>query len=102
MDKIRLILIATALLSAQSTLVYAANAKSKPCAVVAKKCTAAGFARTKTPGKNFWKDCMKPVMLGHSVPGVTIDAAQAQACRVDKINEFKRELQDLEQAASTS
>jgi hypothetical protein len=102
MHKIRMILIVTTLLSLQPTLTYAAETESKACATIAQKCSAAGFARVKSPNKNFWLNCMKPILLGHSVEGITVDVTVIQACRTYKISNLKKEAHDLEQADTKS
>ena len=103
MHKIRTLLILTALLATQPILAYAAGVPgSKPCSTLAHRCAEAGFARTEVGGKNFWLDCLKPLLMGHSVQGVTIDVADVQACRTDKIKDLQKELQDLQHAASKS
>jgi hypothetical protein len=95
MEKFRILLIVAALCSTQS--VFAAEEdmlSSKPCAMVAAACTKAGFPK----GKTFWMGCMKPVLLNKSVKKVTVDAATAKACRMDKIDELKKELAEFEGA----
>ncbi|MBV8801637.1 MAG: hypothetical protein JO131_01485 [Gammaproteobacteria bacterium] len=75
-------------------------AKDSPCASIATACSTAGFIRTDVAGKQFWQDCMKPVILGKLVPGVTVDTATVQACRMSKIEELKSELKELQDAMS--
>ena len=75
---------------------------SKPCAVIAHACSAAGFVRTETSGKKFWQDCMKPIILGQTVSGVTVDPAAVKACRVNKIKELKSELKEMQKSMSKS
>lgn len=104
MMKIRIGFILLALFSTQQVFandvssVMLDSPTSHPCAAVAKACAAAGFFRTEAPGKNFWKDCMKPVVLGQTVQGVTIDSTTAQACRAAKITELQIELNDLQKS----
>lgn len=64
---------------------------SKNCAKIADACMSAGFA-----DKSLWNDCMKPIVLGKQVEGVTLDVGVASACRTDKINELKQQLKELE------
>lgn len=70
----------------------------KPCSVIAHACLAAGFVKGESETKGIWRDCMKPVILGKSVSGVSVNPAVAKACRVDKIKELKRELEELQKA----
>jgi hypothetical protein len=69
---------------------------SKPCATIAKACLDAGYTRDENASKKFWHDCMKPVVLGKTVDGVTVDAATVKACRTDKITEMKKELKEFQ------
>lgn len=106
MHKIKIFFLLSAMMIAQQAFADSANtessmgsAESKPCATIAKTCLAAGFSRTEVAGKQFWHDCMKPVLLGQSVSGVTIAPADAQSCRAQKIQNMTKELQDLQNAA---
>ena len=73
-------------------------AEDQSCAAIAKSCTAAGFEHTQAPNKNIWHDCMKPVILGNAVTGVTVDATTVKSCRAHKIVELTKELSELKQA----
>lgn len=73
-----------------------ADNDAKPCRAIAEACRAAGFERRGAPDKGFWKDCMKPIMLGQTVAGVTLDPATVKACRVSKIQKIKAQLQELQ------
>ena len=105
MYKIRIVFIWAALFSMQPAFAVGASgvpadsSGDKPCATIANACLAAGFVRTETPGKEFWQSCMKPVILGQNVDGVTVDSTTVKACRVDKIKELKAELKDLQKAS---
>ncbi|OAI48024.1 hypothetical protein AYO45_05355 [Gammaproteobacteria bacterium SCGC AG-212-F23] len=77
------------------------SVESKPCGVIAKACLAAGYARTEEKSKKFWKDCMKPVILGKTVQGVTVDAATVKACQAKKVEQLQNDLQDLQKAMSS-
>ncbi|MDR3477441.1 MAG: hypothetical protein P4M14_05350 [Gammaproteobacteria bacterium] len=102
MRKIHVLLAMIAIFSTQ--IVFADEGQdmmsvSKSCATVAHACKKAGFEREKGAHKKFWVDCMKPVVLGKTVKGVSVDEATVKACRADKIEEMQKELKDL-QAAS--
>ncbi|MEO8402273.1 MAG: hypothetical protein ABI597_10870 [Gammaproteobacteria bacterium] len=73
--------------------------RDKNCMTIAKACEAAGFTRGKSPNKGFWFDCMKPIVLGKTVAGVTIDPAVAKSCRQHKVNELKMELKEFQQSS---
>src|SRR5258708_6927695 len=106
MNKIRIVLVLVALLSAQQIFADDAQdmsgdaAAGKPCAPIANACMTAGFGRMEAAGKRFWMDCMKPVIMGQSVSGVTVDPAMVKACRSYKIDEMKKELKELQKAMS--
>jgi len=78
------------------------DSDSKPCIVIAKACLVAGYTRGGSAGKMFWKDCMKPVALGQTVHGITIDANTVKMCRADKIAKLKRELEEFQKAFSNN
>lgn len=62
-----------------------------PCKTVAEACKAAGFIRGKDApaGKGLFHDCMKPLLHGQSVAGVTVDSVDIQACKA-RIAERKK------------
>jgi hypothetical protein len=90
MRKIYPLFVLVSLFLSQS--VFADMDDSKPCKNVAQACRAAGFDKS----NHFWKNCMKPLLLGQTVKGVTIDPKIIAACRTDKINKMKKEMNDLE------
>jgi hypothetical protein len=97
MQKFRILLIVAAIFSAQSVMAAEEDMlSSKPCAAVAAACIKGGFPR----GKTFWMGCMKPVLLNKSVKNVSVDAATAKACRMDKIDELKKDLAEFEGVSS--
>jgi hypothetical protein len=65
------------------------------CKTIAKACVDAGFAKGKE-GKKFWKECMKPIILGQSVKGVTVDDATVKSCREAKIVKMQKELKEMQ------
>lgn len=99
MRKIRIILAIAALAAIQVSFADDdMTSDSQACSTIANACSTAGFARTDMQGKKFWQDCMKPILLGQTVTGVTIDAATAKQCRTDKIEELKKELKEFQKA----
>lgn len=67
----------------------------KACTPIVKACLDAGYVRDGADGKQFWKDCMKPTVLGKSVTDVKVDAKDVKACRTDKIKQLKVELDEM-------
>lgn len=68
----------------------------KSCANIAKACVDAGYKRSSDENKKFWHDCLKPVLMGKTVEGVKIDAAEVKACRSSKIEKMKHEIKEFE------
>ncbi len=62
-----------------------------PCEKVKEACEAAGYTKGghKKDKKGLFADCMKPLMDGKSVNGVTADAAQVSACKEKKAEHHK-------------
>jgi hypothetical protein len=87
-----------ALLISQPVFADEAAAKEKPCTTIVKACLDAGYTQGDTEGKQFWKDCMKPLVLGQAVSGITVDAKEVKTCRAAKIKELKQELTELKNA----
>lgn len=72
--------------------------ESMSCQKIVKACLDGGYTRENTQGsKNFWFDCMRPILLGKTVEGVTIDPKDATTCKKDKITEMQKELNELKQ-----
>lgn len=69
------------------------------CDTIAKKCLAAGYEQREDADKKFWMDCMKPILLGKTVNGVTIEPATTKACLMNKIEKLKQELAEMQKAA---
>src|SRR5687767_13176854 len=98
MYKFRSILLLTTILSVQPVFANEdmTQSNSKSCDTIATACLNAGFTRADTADKQFWQNCMKPVVLGKTVQGVEINAKTAKACRMDKITELKKELKEFQ------
>lgn len=101
MRKLRIVLVLAALLTTQAVFAddQDMSSTSTPCGVIAKACLDAGYVRTETPDKKFWEGCMKPILLGHSVQGVTVDAATVKSCRANKIDELKKEMKEFQKVS---
>ena len=97
MRKINLVLALTAILFVQPVLADDMSmSDSKPCATIAKACKGAGFANEGSKHMQFWMKCMKPVVMGQSVKGVTVDAAVVKDCRTDKIAQMQKEITEMQ------
>ena len=93
MRKFSLVLILAAL-SSQS--VFADDMKNKSCTTIAKACLNAGFKESGTSAKQFWRSCMKPVIMGKTVKGVKVDADTVKDCRAAKIEQMTKELKEFQ------
>ncbi len=102
MRKIHTLIILAAILPAQSLFAHGQGKaiQSKPCAMIASACSKAGFSEN--GHKKFWFNCMKPVLLGKTVKGVTVDPAVIKACRTNKIGEHQKELLQLQKVQKAS
>lgn len=95
MRKILLVCSAIAIFSTQIVFADVPSA-GKDCDTIAKACLDAGFNRNDEGDKMFWQNCMRPILMGKSVSGVTVDAMTVKACRKGKIEELKKEIKDLQ------
>lgn len=86
--------VATFLLSSMTMASGMKSARDPACQAVANACKTAGYARHSD--KNFWFNCMHPLLLGTTVKNVSIPASQVKACRANKIVELQKELQQLQ------
>jgi hypothetical protein len=64
------------------------------CLPIVNACKAAGYGRHKED-KNFWLNCMKPILLGQSVKDVNVTSDQVKTCRKSKIHQLQNELKNL-------
>ena len=77
-------LIALSLASLLSFSLFAAeDAKNHPCQKIKAACESAGFVKNghKDNKKGLHVDCMKPLLEGQSVTGVTVSADDISACK---------------------
>ncbi len=75
------------------------SSHDKSCDAIAKACLDADFKRDGGgEGKQFWQDCMKPLMLGKKVNQVPVAKPIVIACRSAKIKELSEDLKELEKA----
>ena len=70
---------------ANNTATGAAMKGDHPCMKIKQACEAAGFVKGEAKNKKgLYVNCMKPIMSGQSVAGVSVDAATVQACQTHK------------------
>lgn len=99
----RFILMLVAALATQSVFAEytsspVSDSDNKPCAKIAEACLSAGFVEAKSKDKGIWRNCMKPIMLGNTVTGVTVDPDVAKSCRANKVKELTKELAEFQKA----
>ena len=59
--------------------------KTHPCKNIKAACSAAGFTKGgHNDKKGLISDCMKPIMEGQSIAGVTIAAGDIEACKAKR------------------
>ena len=62
-----------------------ASGDDSACRRIEDACKGAGFAKGKhTDGKGLSLDCVKPIVNGQTVSGVTVDAATVKDCRAER------------------
>jgi hypothetical protein len=96
MRKSCIIISAVTLFLAQSTLAVAHEDISAQCTSIATACKNACFTDKGKGDKSFWFGCMKPILHGKTVKGVTLDPKTVSECRDTKIEKMKKEIQELE------
>jgi len=74
--------------STTSTSTLGGGAKHElnhPCMNIAVLCEEAGFRLSKAvPGKNIWRDCVKPIVAGQTIASVTPSSVDIQGCQAKK------------------
>lgn len=85
---------------ADSTTINAASSPVAACENISNACLTAGFTRAGAENKDFWLNCMKPILLGQSISGVAVDGTIVKACRHEKIKQLKVELKELKGVSS--
>ena len=73
-------------LIASAMTAFSAGAGDQPCKDIKAACEAGGFTKGghKKDNKVLYADCMKKIMAGETVPGVTVSADQVTACKAKK------------------
>ncbi|MEI6398344.1 MAG: hypothetical protein WCO71_06220 [Pseudomonadota bacterium] len=68
----------------------AEHGKNHPCKAIEAACVAAGFKKgDHKDKKGLWVDCVKPIMDGSTVAGVTVPADAVAACKEKKAEHHK-------------
>ncbi len=79
--------ILSAFILASSLVAFSASAgETGPCKQIKAACEAGGFVKGghKKDGKGLYVDCMKKIMAGETVPGVTVTPDEVTACKAKK------------------
>lgn len=79
--------ILSALVLASAVFAFSATAgETAPCKEIKSACEAGGFVKGghKKDGKGLFRDCMKKIMAGETVPGITVTPEQVSACKAKK------------------
>jgi hypothetical protein len=71
---------------------YAADTPSHPCKDIKTACTGGGYLphTHKKTGKGLYVDCMKKIMNGETVEGVSVTADTVSACKARKEKRHER------------
>lgn len=68
-----------------STSAYGKEEKARPCKELKAACESAGFHKGgKSEGKGLGADCMKKLLAGEAVAGVSAKADVVSACKANK------------------
>jgi hypothetical protein len=68
-----------------SASVPAGGGQEHPCKAIAKACEAAGFVKGgEAQGKGLMRNCIKPLMEGQTVAGVSVSPEEIQACKAKR------------------
>jgi hypothetical protein len=104
--KLSVLSVLSLLVFAPSLTAFAApsTAVSHPCKEIRAACEAGGYAKGahKTTGKGLFKDCMKKIMAGETVAGVSVTSDQVSACRARKDKRAARRAAKASSAGATS
>jgi hypothetical protein len=91
MTKVALLFSMVIVFSSQPALAKKTTEGAHPCKQVRKACEAGGFVKgSHKEGKGLIKDCMKPLLAGAVVAGVTADAGAIQGCQAKKAAHDKK------------
>ncbi len=97
MRKLKKILALSLLFSSLPLLANVAQVNStadKPCMRVAKACMNAGYVPHDPGNKKLGVNCVKPLVEGKTVSGVTVDANTLTSCRAKNKSEIKKEVEE--------
>lgn len=82
-----------------SSATFADMMMDDSCRQIVNACKSHGFNKDNDK-KNFWMNCMKPILLNQSVSGIHVDPAQVKTCREKKIEKMQEELKALQDVNS--
>ncbi len=85
-----------AMVIAQPVFADDMGAENMSCKMIVKSCLDAGYTRHQGEGKQFWQDCMKPIITGKQVAGVKVDSKDSKACHDATVERMKKELDELQ------
>lgn len=84
------------------TSITFAQVNNKPCMNIAAACENAGFRISGPTGKSIWPDCVKPILAGQTVAGVSANPADVQACKEKKAQHKMQRMQNSQPATAPS
>ena len=79
-----------------TTAAATTDAKTTSCETIASACLNGGYSQKGGPGKAFWDDCMQPILSGHTVASIAVNASDVQACKQMKISKMENEMQHFQ------
>ena len=74
------------------------------CMNIAVACESAGYRLRDMSGKSIWKDCVKSIISGNTISGVTANPADIQSCKTHMEvwkNKHMNKMQEVTPAAAT-
>ena len=78
----RLILIASLLLSVSTFAKEDTELRDAPCNKLTEACT--NYIKNSAQKKSFSRDCMKPLLSGAKIDGLSVNEADIKACKIKK------------------
>lgn len=77
--------------------------KYHPCEKILEACKAGGFVKGgHKDKKGLYMDCLKPILAGQSVSGVSVDSKDVQACQERKEKRKERREEKKENSSKSS
>lgn len=69
---------------------------------IAAACESAGFRISGPTGKSIWPDCVKPILAGQTIAGVSPDPADIQACKEKKTQRKMQRMNSMQPSTTTA